>query len=74
MPLPQIIRFSGLKPRIVRAAVIVLIQHNVLWHAQTDTDGEVFELNTDECLMRQRYGRYVWLAEQLFGKPVRIWL
>ncbi|KAI0340517.1 hypothetical protein BDW22DRAFT_1359908 [Trametopsis cervina] len=69
LPLSQIARFSGLKPRTVRAAVIVLIQHNILWHAQNDADGVVFEFNTDECLMRLRYGRYVWQAEQSFGKP-----
>lgn len=68
LPLVQIIRFSGLRPRTVRACVLVLVQHNVLWHAQTDIDGEVLEFNTDECLMRLRYGRYVWQAGQLFGK------
>ncbi|KAI0086297.1 RNA polymerase III subunit RPC82-domain-containing protein [Irpex rosettiformis] len=68
LPLSQIIRFSGLKPRTARAAIIVLVQHNILWHAQSDTDGEVFEVNTDECLMRLRYGRFVWQAEQLYGK------
>ena len=71
LPLQQIIRFSGLKPRTVRAAIIVLVQHNILWHAQSDAEGEVLEVNTDECLMRMRYGRYVWQAEQLYGKAVR---
>lgn len=56
----------------MRAAIIVLIQHNILWHAQSDVEGEVLEINVDECLMRMRYGRYVWQAEQLFGKAVRI--
>ncbi|KAI0693743.1 hypothetical protein BC835DRAFT_1406684 [Cytidiella melzeri] len=68
LPLGQIIRFAGLKPRTARAAIIALVQHNILWHAQTDADGEVFEVNTEDCLMRLRYGRYVWQAEQLFGK------
>lgn len=27
-------------------------------------------MNIDECLMRLRYGRFVWLAEQLYGKEV----
>ena len=70
MPLAYIIRFSGLKPRTVRAAILVLVQHNILWHAQSD-EGEVLEINTDECLTRLRFGRYVWQAEQLFGKAVR---
>lgn len=71
MPLAYIIRFSGLKPRTVRAAILVLVQHNVLWHAQSDDEGEVLEINIDECLTRLRFGRYVWQAEQLFGKAVR---
>ncbi|TFK42774.1 RNA polymerase III subunit RPC82-domain-containing protein [Crucibulum laeve] len=67
LPLAQIIRFSALKPRTVRAAILVLVQHNILWHAQTEEDGEVFEVNTDECLMRLRFGKFVWQAEKLFG-------
>ncbi|KAI1787893.1 RNA polymerase III subunit RPC82-domain-containing protein [Ganoderma leucocontextum] len=65
--LSQLVRFSKLKPRIVRVSILALAQHNLLWHAQSD-DGEVFEINTDECLMRLRYGRFVWLAEELYGK------
>ena len=71
LPIGQIIRFTQLKPRTVRAAIIILVQHNLLWHAQSDDEGAVFEMNTEECRMRLRYGRYVWLAEQLFGKAVR---
>ncbi|KAH9854061.1 RNA polymerase III subunit RPC82-domain-containing protein [Lenzites betulinus] len=67
--LPQLLRLSKLKPRTVRAAILVLVQHNILWHAQTEDEGEVYEINTDECLTRIRFGRYVWLAEQLYGKP-----
>ncbi|CDO70737.1 hypothetical protein BN946_scf184798.g52 [Trametes cinnabarina] len=65
---PQLLRFSRLKPRTVRAAILILVQHNLLWHAQSDDEGEAFEMNIDECLMRLRYGRYVWLAERLYGK------
>lgn len=60
-----------MKPRTVRAAILILVQHNLLWHSQSEEEGEVFEINIDECLMRLRYGRYVWLAEQLYGKSVR---
>ncbi|KAI0807185.1 RNA polymerase III subunit RPC82-domain-containing protein [Fomes fomentarius] len=66
--LSQILRFSRLKPRTVRASILVLVQHNLLWHAHSDDQGEVYEIDTDECLMRLRYGRYVWLAKQLYGK------
>ncbi|KAH9001457.1 hypothetical protein EDB92DRAFT_1826755 [Lactarius akahatsu] len=67
LPFPQLVRYSNLKPRTVRAAILVLIQHNILWHATTEDGGEVFEVNTNECLARLRFGRYVWLAEQCFG-------
>jgi len=50
----------------------VLVQHNILWHATSEDEGEVFEVNIDECLTRLRFGRYVWLAEQRFGMPVCI--
>lgn len=49
----------------------MLVQHNILWHAQSEEDGEMLEMNVEECLLRLRYGRYVWQAEQLFGKAVR---
>ncbi|EMD38586.1 hypothetical protein CERSUDRAFT_153553 [Gelatoporia subvermispora B] len=68
LALPHIVRFSGLKPRTVRAAVLVLVQHNLLWHSHVDGEGEMLEVNVEECLMRLRYGRYVAQAEELFGK------
>ena len=69
---PQLVRYSQLKPRTVRAAILVLVQHNILWHATSDDEGEVFEVNIDECLTRLRFGRYVWLADQRFGMQVCI--
>ncbi|KAJ7771765.1 RNA polymerase III subunit RPC82-domain-containing protein [Mycena metata] len=68
LTLPQIIRFTSLRPRTVRASVLVLVQHNVLWHAQTEEEGEVLEVNIEECLLRLRFGRFVWQAGQLFGE------
>jgi DNA-directed RNA polymerase III subunit RPC3 len=56
---------------LVRASILVLVQHNLLWHAQTEDDGEVFEVNVDECLMRMRLGKFVWKAEELFGPTVK---
>ena len=70
--MPQLIRFSGLKPSTIRASVLVLIQHNLVWHSQTEDDGEALEFNTDECLMRLRFGRYTRQAEELFGKAVSL--
>ncbi|KAG6874316.1 hypothetical protein C0995_001541 [Termitomyces sp. Mi166 len=54
--------------RTVLSSVLILIQHNLLWHARTDEDGEVLEVNVDECLMRLRFGTFVHQAEELFGK------
>jgi DNA-directed RNA polymerase III subunit RPC3 len=53
----------------VRTAILVLVQHNVLWHTQMDDD-EVLEVNVLECLMRLRFGRFVWQAEEAFGEKV----
>lgn len=66
----HLVRFTSLKPRTVRQAIIVLVQHNIVWHAVTEDEGEVLEVNTEECLTRLRFGRYVWQAEQLFGVEV----
>ncbi|KAG6854968.1 hypothetical protein C0991_009791 [Blastosporella zonata] len=68
MPLPQLVRITGHKVRTVQSSVLVLVQHNLLWHARTEEDGEVLEVNVDECLMRLRFGTFVCQAEKLFGK------
>ncbi|KAF7313918.1 RNA polymerase III subunit C3 [Mycena chlorophos] len=31
--------------------------------------GEVFEMNIEECLLRLRFGRFVWQTGELFGNP-----
>ncbi|KAG0706350.1 RNA polymerase III subunit RPC82-domain-containing protein [Suillus ampliporus] len=67
LSLAQLIRYTMMKPRIVRAAILALVQHNILWHSKTEEEGEMLEFNTLECLMRLRFGRFVWQAEQLFG-------
>ncbi|KAA1474824.1 hypothetical protein DENSPDRAFT_852553 [Dentipellis sp. KUC8613] len=71
LTLPQLVRYSLVKPRSTRAAILVLIQHNILWHAEAD-DGVVFEVNTEECLTRLRFGRYVWQVEQILGSAFRL--
>lgn len=67
LSLAQLIRYTMMKPRTVRAAILVLVQQNILWHSNTEEEGEMLEFNTLECLMRIRFGRFVWQAEQLFG-------
>jgi DNA-directed RNA polymerase III subunit RPC3 len=71
LPLSQIVRFSSLKPRIARASILVLVQHNLVWHSTSDGEGEVLEFNVDECLTRLRFGRYVWLAHMCFEAQAR---
>lgn len=66
LSLAQLIRYTMMKPRTVRATILVLVQHNILWHSNTE-EGEMLEFHTLECLMRLRFGRFVWQAEQLFG-------
>ncbi|KAG1774272.1 hypothetical protein EV702DRAFT_1241529 [Suillus placidus] len=67
LSLSQLIRYTMMKPRTVRAAIVVLVQQNILWHSNTEEEGDMLEFNTLECLMRLRFGRFVWQAEQLFG-------
>ncbi|KAJ7445774.1 RNA polymerase III subunit RPC82-domain-containing protein [Mycena galericulata] len=67
LTLPQLVRFTSLRPRTVRASILVLVQHNILWHAHSEDEGEVLEVNIEECLLRLRFGRFVWQAGQLFG-------
>lgn len=71
--MPNLIRFSQLKPRTVHAALIVMIQHNLLRHFKTDEDGETIIFALDECLMRLRFGEYVAIACELHGEKVWIY-
>ncbi|THV07850.1 hypothetical protein K435DRAFT_815128 [Dendrothele bispora CBS 962.96] len=67
---PQLLRYTQLKPRTLRSCLLVLIQHNVLWHTTHPDDGaEVVEFNVDECLVRLRFGTFVCLAESILGNP-----
>jgi len=54
----------------VRESILVLVQHNILWHAKSDDGTAFFEVNVDECFMRLRFGKVVFLARQLFGQAV----
>ena len=66
----QIVHFTSLKLRTIRAAVIVLYQQNLLWCSSANEEKEVLEFNVDECLTRLRFGRYVWWAEKNCGSLV----
>lgn len=65
---PSLVRYTQLKPRTVRASILVLIQHGCVWHAGGDEEG--FEFNADECLGRGMFGYYTHQAKVLFGEAV----
>ena len=67
----EIAFFTKLKPRIIRGAIIVLVQHNLLWHSNSDGD-EIFELIAEDCFMRLRFGKYVQIAQDLLGDEVSV--
>ncbi|KAF8734231.1 RNA polymerase III subunit RPC82, partial [Rhizoctonia solani] len=69
LQLPTLIRFTGLKPSLVRAAVIALIQHNLVWHAEDAIEGEVVEIDWEECIARQRFGKILAITKEKFGVP-----
>ncbi|TFK67900.1 hypothetical protein BDN72DRAFT_842495 [Pluteus cervinus] len=68
LSLSQLVRYTSLRPRVIRASLLGLIQHNLIWHSQGEhEDEEIVELNVEECLLRLRFGHFVWLAEKLLG-------
>lgn len=69
--MPHLVRFTSLKPRTIRAIILALVQHNLLWHVELEGEGEVLEFNEEECLMRLRFGRFITLAGQILGEAVR---
>ncbi|CAE6470055.1 unnamed protein product [Rhizoctonia solani] len=67
LQLPTLIRFTGLKPSLVRASLIALIQHNIVWHAEDAIEGEVLEIDWEECISRLRFGRILAISKEKFG-------
>jgi len=59
-----------MKPQTLRAAVLVLVQHNVLWHAEAADGTEVLEINTEECIARLYFGSYIHSAKEAFSSEV----
>lgn len=58
-----------LSQRSVIESLLVLVQHNCLYHVVDDQDGlEYFEINLDEVLLRRRYGQYIALSRDTWGK------
>lgn len=58
-----------LSQRAVMESLLVLVQHNCLYHVVDDQDGlEYFEINVEEVLLRRRYGYYMAVARDTWGK------
>jgi DNA-directed RNA polymerase III subunit RPC3 len=71
LAIPTLLRLATTKPRITRAALLILIQHQLVRHFDSEDDGETLEFNVDVCFMRLRLGRYSFLAKDLLGDEVR---
>ncbi|KAH7107752.1 RNA polymerase III subunit RPC82-domain-containing protein [Auriculariales sp. MPI-PUGE-AT-0066] len=67
MSMAMLAREIKMKPQTLRASVLVLIQHNILWHAAQD-GAEILEINTEECLSRLLFGNFCYLAKQSMGQ------
>ena len=65
----RLIPSRTLSQRAVIESLLVLVQHNCLYHVLDDEDGlEYFEINVEEVLLRRRYGYYIALARDTWGK------
>lgn len=71
LPLGQLTRLTpGVSSREVRLALLVLIQHNIVWHSEDEIDGEVYEINWEEPASRLRFGRYIMIVRDKLGDAV----
>ena len=67
LPLPLICSYAELKPKQVRSALLIMIQHNIMWHCSSPDNSEIyFECNSDEILSRIRFGRYIRFCIESF--------
>lgn len=58
-----------LTQRSVQASLLVLVQHNCLFHVQDSDDGlEYFEMNVPEILQRRKIGSVAAMARDMYGK------
>ncbi len=68
--LVDILRATRLRSQVIANALLILIQHNIVWHCESETGIELFEINWNEILHRLRYGRYLSISRELFGEEV----
>ncbi|KAK9765015.1 RNA polymerase III subunit C82 [Basidiobolus ranarum] len=71
LPLNQIKVLAKVSLRQVRESLLILIQHHLVYHADTGETGATFtyyEANVDEILARLRIGLIINSANEWFGK------
>ncbi|KAG9036468.1 RNA polymerase III subunit C82 [Tulasnella sp. JGI-2019a] len=73
LPFGQLVRLSGVTPKATRHALLILIQHNIIWHSQSDPEveggGEVnYEINWEEPVARLRFGTYLSIVSERLGE------
>jgi DNA-directed RNA polymerase III subunit RPC3 len=60
---------STFKQATAQAALLVLVQHNCLYYVQDEEEGtEYFEMNLEAILQRRRYGQFMALTREHWGK------
>ncbi|KAG8863734.1 RNA polymerase III subunit C82 [Tulasnella sp. 330] len=73
LPLSHLIRLSGVPPKDARHALLILIQHNIVWHSQSDPESEGggdvnYEINWEEPVARLRFGTYLSILGERLGE------
>ncbi|KAJ1679036.1 RNA polymerase III subunit C82, partial [Spiromyces aspiralis] len=75
LPLPMIVKSTGLSPKRVREALVVLILHGLVTHANaTEANGRIithYSARQREILRRTRIGLYMKLAKDNLDECVR---
>ncbi|KAF8319501.1 RNA polymerase III subunit RPC82 helix-turn-helix domain-containing protein [Cantharellus anzutake] len=66
--LADILRATRMRPKVIANALLVLIQHNIVWYCEPEAVGQQFEINWNEILHRLRFGRYLSVARELFNE------
>ncbi|RSH81385.1 RNA polymerase III subunit C82 [Saitozyma podzolica] len=73
LPFPYIVRLAGLPRPTVAAALLLLMQHNLVLsngvHLRTDPEGleEMYEFAVLDCLHRLRWGRMLAMTQERLG-------
>lgn len=59
----------SLKQSTVQASILVLVQHNCLYHVLDEEEGfEYYEVNVQEILERRKFGTYLAMTREIWDK------